>query len=191
MKYQFSFRIVFIIIFNITFVFTTRLDAQSVADMRSSLSWDFGFGSGSYNGFVSHDTGSAIVTGPGRDNFNKLATTFRLLLATDLLNSRLSLGFEYGLQMIREGGPTILLNVNAPDAMIHSIAHIETRYYNPLLPSEHHDESTFQVAASGGVIMPIRVSSSVTIDPEIRTMVSAGKEKLFLVQFVVGLSYRW
>lgn len=229
MKYQISYRVLFTIVFSFTVVFTLRVDAQSIPKNTSSLTWGLGFGSGSYKGLVLNElvlNEYETISGPapGTVSFTKLAFAFRLLLATNLLDSRLSLGVEYGVQQIREGkkGWESMGYVGSggqgPDAMIHSVliigdylvgeisddininaagglgvlsfANIDTRMGDVMLLKES-DESTVQLAASGRLLVPIHVSSSFTIDPEIRVLASAGKEKLFLVQFLVGLTYRW
>jgi len=221
MKHQLSFRALFAIAVSSMVVFTFRVDAQSILKNKSSLTWGLGFGSGSYTGVVLPLDQSIAVTASGNYSFTKFATAFRLLLATNMLDSRLSIGGEYALQLIRQGGESIILGRNAPDAMIHSVlmigdylvgkisddvsinaaggvgvlffANMTTRieYDQGMISPQKFNDSKVQLAASVRLLAPIRVKPSFTIDPEIRLLASAGQEKVFLVQFLVGLTYRW
>jgi hypothetical protein len=199
------------------------LHAQPIPRNTSSLTWGLGFGSGSYTGIASHQFGSVTGTGPGTVSFTRLATAFRLMFATDLLDSRLSIGVDYAFQQIEEGSESeILVGVQGPDAAMHSVfvvgdyvvsdlsdgvrfhtagglgilffAFTTTRIeYNDQMggfPQEFQDANV-QLAASGRLLLPIQAGESFTIDPEVRFLASTGGEKVMLVQFLVGLTYRW
>ncbi|MFH1212461.1 MAG: hypothetical protein V1681_00050 [Candidatus Neomarinimicrobiota bacterium] len=225
MKYKISYRVLITIVFSFTVLFMLRAEAQGTQKNRSSFTWDLGFGSGSFKGFVPYEYESVFVNRPGTDRFTDLATAFRLLIATGLLNSRLSIGAEWDFQKIRSGDESEYVEyvggdpVIGPDKAIHSVliigdylitkmsdnvciniggglgmlffTNINTRMeydQNTMMPTES-DESTIQPAATGRLLVPIRVHSSFTIDPEIRLMASTGQEKVFLAQFLVGLTY--
>jgi|GEM_PF-1141199 len=85
------------------------------------------------------------------------------------------------------------VNINAAGGLgVLFFENFNTRmeYNQNIMALMESEESTIQLAASGRLLMPIRISSSITIDPEIRVLASAGPEKVFLVQFLVGLTYR-
>ncbi len=221
MKDQFPLRISLALVFCMTFVFNypSVLTAQDISTKRSSVTWNLGFGTGSYNGLVPVEINSIIGMVPGRAKFTNWATAFRLVVATDLLRSRLSLGGEYGAQVVIEGEDSpYLIGVVGPDGMIHSLlftgdylvgnigkntpvyatggvgmllfAYMETRATDPFGP-DTKGGVTIQPAASLGIIVPVRVAPFLVIDPQIRFMGSTGKEKLLQAQFMIGLSYRW
>lgn len=188
--------------------------AQDNAMERSSATVTAGIGSGSFEGFKTYEMLGIVVSGPGKNEFTNFSMTVRFLFATKELNSRLSLGCELDLQMIEEGGESDYLiysdgtPVQNPDKMLYAIhfiseyhilslsertsikgsagagilffAHIETRA---------NDESSVQPSASARLSAPIGVSGSITIEPELRMIVSTGQEKVFLLQAMAGLTF--
>jgi hypothetical protein len=221
MKHQISFRALIALVSVFTFVFTLCADGQSILKNKSSVTWGLGFGSGSYTGIGLYQNGLITTTAPGTFSFSMFATTFRLLLATNMLDSRLSLGVEYNLQQVGEGVEGIIINREAPDPMIHSVvivgnylaarisddvsinaagglgilffANMATRieFNQGMGFPQTFNDAKAQLAGSAMLLAPIRVQKSFTIDPEIRLLASAGEEKVLIVQFLVGLTYCW
>lgn len=114
-----------------------------------------------------------------------------------------------------------IIGASAPDAAIHSVllvgdyavsklsddirfhvegglgvllfAFVTTRieYDSQMGFPRKYQDANAQLAFSARALLPIQAGKSFTIDPELRLLASTGGEKVMLVQFLVGLTYRW
>jgi hypothetical protein len=80
-------RMLLAIVLAFSILLTSPVHAQEIPRNTSSLTWGLGFGSGSYTGIAQSQFGSVSASTPGTVSFTKLATAFRLLFATDLMDS--------------------------------------------------------------------------------------------------------
>jgi len=170
MKHKFSLEILLVTGFSFLFAPNLSVNAQTHSLKRSGFTWDLGFGSGSYTGLGPRESGGITAYTPGTNSFSKLAFAFRVLLGTNLLDSRLGVGFEYSGQQIGEGAESEYVYTEGPDPMIHLM--LITGEYSVIKFS-----TKINIIAGGGLGMLFFANTATRREYDANTMLWKESEK--------------
>lgn len=193
-----------------------HLFSQTAYAPRASASVTAGVGYGSYEGFIPKEFMNVTFSEAGTESFTNFSMTVRLLFPITALNSRLSVGAEWDLQMVADGGYSDILvysdgsPVPNPDEVIH-LFHVVGQYHlmsiSPAvnlfasagtglmifahMETRANDESSVQLSGSLRMSVSVAISETMAIETEVRVVKSAGEENAFIVQGMAGLTFYW